>query len=75
MTGHAGCVNTINWNEKGSLLVSGSDDTQLCLWSERSFSTGAPAVCFQTGHRANIFCAKCARPLSRLHASSNENVV
>lgn len=27
--GHQGCVNAIAWNSKGSLLISGSDDTRV----------------------------------------------
>eukprot|EP00479_Gromia_sphaerica_P007411 TRINITY_DN245_c0_g1_i2.p1 TRINITY_DN245_c0_g1~~TRINITY_DN245_c0_g1_i2.p1 ORF type:complete len:135 (-),score=11.86 TRINITY_DN245_c0_g1_i2:8-412(-) len=29
---HEGCVNTIRWNENGTRLVSGSDDTSICVW-------------------------------------------
>ncbi|XP_042422929.1 uncharacterized protein LOC122010454 [Zingiber officinale] len=29
VVGHQGCVNAIAWNAKGSLLISGSDDTRL----------------------------------------------
>lgn len=27
--GHRGCVNAIAWNSKGSMLISGSDDTRV----------------------------------------------
>ena len=30
--GHAGCVNTVAFNDSGSILVSGSDDQQVILW-------------------------------------------
>ncbi|KAG6498513.1 hypothetical protein ZIOFF_038231 [Zingiber officinale] len=29
LIGHQGCVNAIAWNAKGSLLISGSDDTRV----------------------------------------------
>ncbi|XP_042445740.1 uncharacterized protein LOC122030598 [Zingiber officinale] len=29
VVGHQGCVNAIAWNAKGSLLISGSDDTRI----------------------------------------------
>lgn len=29
------CVNTVNWSENGDLLVSGSDDTRVCIWDYR----------------------------------------
>jgi hypothetical protein len=31
--GHDGCINTLDFNSDGSLLCSGSDDTQLLIWS------------------------------------------
>ncbi|KAL6504264.1 Protein ALTERED SEED GERMINATION 2 [Orobanche gracilis] len=29
LEGHRGCVNAISWNSSGSMLISGSDDTQV----------------------------------------------
>jgi WD40 repeat protein len=29
---HEGCVNTVHWNDPGDKLVSGSDDTRVCIW-------------------------------------------
>jgi WD repeat-containing protein 42A len=56
---HAGCVNTITWNETGSLLVSGSDDCCLCIWT---VSWSEAVACLKsavsTAHTRNIFCAK-----------------
>ncbi|KAG6484319.1 hypothetical protein ZIOFF_061121 [Zingiber officinale] len=45
-SGHQGCVNAIAWNAKGSLLISGSDDTRGLLHS------------IETGQNANIFSTK-----------------
>ncbi|XP_068641447.1 protein ALTERED SEED GERMINATION 2-like isoform X2 [Aristolochia californica] len=53
--GHQGCVNAITWNSKGSLLVSGSDDTRVNLWSYTSKSL---LHSIDSGHTANIFCTK-----------------
>jgi WD40 repeat protein len=53
---HAGCVNTVAWNEDASLLLSGSDDLSVCVWS-----TGAGFPCkgsVYTGHSHNIFSAE-----------------
>ncbi|TPX38646.1 hypothetical protein SeMB42_g06619 [Synchytrium endobioticum] len=64
LSAHTGCVNALSWNQGGDLLVSGSDDTHLCLWR---YSPGPSASAaqksqllarFPTGHRANIFSAK-----------------
>ncbi|CEM05226.1 unnamed protein product [Vitrella brassicaformis CCMP3155] len=52
---HHGCVNSINWNETGSMLVSGSDDTALCVWDYPSFKLRTR---IETGHLANIFCGR-----------------
>uniref|UniRef100_A0A2P2M8B7 WD and tetratricopeptide repeats protein 1 isoform X3 n=1 Tax=Rhizophora mucronata TaxID=61149 RepID=A0A2P2M8B7_RHIMU len=55
LEGHQGCVNAISWNSKGSLLVSGSDDTRMNIWSY----TGQKLLhSIDTGHSANIFCTK-----------------
>ncbi|PKA52956.1 Coatomer subunit alpha-2 [Apostasia shenzhenica] len=55
MEGHLGCVNAIAWNSSGSLLISGSDDTRVNIWS---YSNGGLCHCIDTGHSANIFCTK-----------------
>ena len=52
---HKGCVNTIRWNENGSLLLSGSDDCNLCIWSGETFEL---LSCIETGHSNNIFGAQ-----------------
>ncbi|XP_060199010.1 protein ALTERED SEED GERMINATION 2 isoform X3 [Lycium barbarum] len=53
--GHQGCVNAIAWNSKGSLLISGSDDTKMNIWS---YSSCKLLHSIETGHSANIFCTK-----------------
>ncbi|KAH7654664.1 WD and tetratricopeptide repeats protein 1 [Dioscorea alata] len=55
MEGHQGCVNALAWNSKGSLLISGSDDTCLNIWS---YTNGDLVQSIDTGHNANIFCTK-----------------
>jgi len=32
LEGHRGCVNRLSWNNTGTLLASGSDDTCIFLW-------------------------------------------
>ncbi|KAK0575444.1 hypothetical protein LWI29_000627 [Acer saccharum] len=51
LEGHQGCVNTISWNSKGSLLISGSDDTRINIWS---YSTRKLLHSIETGHTTNI---------------------
>uniref|UniRef100_A0A0D9VQH6 Anaphase-promoting complex subunit 4 WD40 domain-containing protein n=1 Tax=Leersia perrieri TaxID=77586 RepID=A0A0D9VQH6_9ORYZ len=55
LEGHLGCVNAIAWNSNGSLLLSGSDDTRICIWS---YGNGELLHDIETGHSANIFCTK-----------------
>ncbi|KAA8528339.1 hypothetical protein F0562_035694 [Nyssa sinensis] len=55
LEGHLGCVNAVAWNSKGSLLISGSDDTRINIWS---YSSRELLHSIETGHSANIFCTK-----------------
>ena len=53
---HAGCVNAVSWNDDASLLLSGSDDLCVCVWS-----LGTEFPCrgsVYTGHVHNIFSAE-----------------
>ncbi|CAK9148998.1 unnamed protein product [Ilex paraguariensis] len=55
LEGHQGCVNAVAWNSKGSLLVSGSDDTRINIWS---YSRRELLHSIESGHSSNIFCTK-----------------
>ncbi|XP_027353621.1 WD and tetratricopeptide repeats protein 1 isoform X2 [Abrus precatorius] len=55
LEGHLGCVNAVAWNSQGSLLISGSDDTRINIWS---YSGRKLLHSVDTGHSANIFCTK-----------------
>ncbi len=52
---HRGCVNTIAWNESGTLILSGSDDHRLVVTEPYSKRVVEDV---ETSHRANIFSAK-----------------
>lgn len=45
----------VNWNESGTLLVSGSDDQRVCVWD---YGTRAILAVIETAHEANIFCTR-----------------
>jgi WD and tetratricopeptide repeats protein 1 len=65
LSGHEGCVNCLEFSSKGNILVSGSDDLNICLWDPyRNKQTTK----FQTHHRGNIFSVK-------FLPKSNENQV
>jgi len=53
LSGHDGCVNTVCWNTDGTRLLSGSDDCDLGLWSQK----GALIAKVPTRHTNNIFGA------------------
>ncbi|XP_039050020.1 WD and tetratricopeptide repeats protein 1-like isoform X2 [Hibiscus syriacus] len=55
LEGHQGCVNAVAWNSDGSLLISGSDDERINIWS---YSGRKLLHSIETGHSANIFCTK-----------------
>ncbi|XP_048414032.1 WD and tetratricopeptide repeats protein 1 [Stegostoma tigrinum] len=55
LEGHSGCVNCLEWNEKGDLLASGSDDQHAILWDPFSCKK---LLTMHTGHTANIFTVK-----------------
>eukprot|EP00850_Spirogloea_muscicola_P006418 SM000030S11427 [mRNA] locus=s30:636830:642712:+ [translate_table: standard] len=55
LNGHSGCVNTIAWNRAGSLLVSGSDDTNINIWD---YCSRALLLSAKSGHSQNVFCTK-----------------
>lgn len=65
---HSGCVNTANFNEDGTLLVTGSDDLRLKIWQSSNFAdpdTIKNKGTVHTNHSMNIFHA-----LVRLHVIS-----
>jgi WD40 repeat protein len=53
---HTGCVNTASWSSCGRYLLTGSDDTHICIWDWEN--NGTLKSSFGTGHTSNIFCAK-----------------
>ncbi|XP_069828739.1 WD and tetratricopeptide repeats protein 1 isoform X2 [Dendropsophus ebraccatus] len=55
LQGHSGCVNCLEWNEKGDLLASGSDDQHMMLWDPFRHKK---LLSMHTSHTANIFSVK-----------------
>ncbi|KDP44126.1 hypothetical protein JCGZ_05593 [Jatropha curcas] len=52
LIGHEGCVNAVEFNSTGDLLVSGSDDTQVMFWD---WETKRRKISYPSGHSDNIF--------------------
>lgn len=55
LNGPDGCVNTLEFNFNGDILVSGSDDKHVMLWS---WATKTKTLCYASGHLDNIFQAR-----------------
>ncbi|KAI9251018.1 WD40-repeat-containing domain protein [Phascolomyces articulosus] len=56
LQGHDGCVNSLYWSHEGDKLLSGSDDTMVCVWLP--WENYRMAYAIETGHTSNIFSAK-----------------
>lgn len=52
---HRGCVNSIHWNDSGSLLLTAGDDKHIVITNPFSYEI---LVDYKTRHKTNIFCAK-----------------
>ncbi|XP_076654975.1 DDB1- and CUL4-associated factor 8 isoform X2 [Halictus rubicundus] len=52
---HRGCVNGLNFNQKGNLLASCSDDLAVIVWN---WAVGKKQHIFDTGHTSNVFQSK-----------------
>lgn len=55
LQGHAGCVNSVSFNETGDILLSGSDDLNIILWDWRANQSLQTYV---SGHTSNVFQAR-----------------
>ncbi|KAL1925033.1 uncharacterized protein VTP21DRAFT_4687 [Calcarisporiella thermophila] len=55
LKGHNGCVNTIHWNDTGELIVSGSDDCHINIWSPVKNPENPLIHSINSGHIINIF--------------------
>ncbi|KAF8397628.1 hypothetical protein HHK36_016548 [Tetracentron sinense] len=52
LDGHEGCVNAVEFNSTGDLLVSGSDDRQVIFWN---WTDKIKKFSYPSGHLDNIF--------------------
>lgn len=55
LSGHSGCVNCLEFNARGNILASASDDLNVFLWNPHESKL---LTSFQTPHRGNIFSVK-----------------
>ena len=52
LQGHRGCVNALNFNESGTVLVSAGDDLNVILWD---WLTKKEKTKYESGHHSNVF--------------------
>jgi WD40 repeat protein len=58
LSGHSGCVNSIEFSDDGSLLMTGSDDRSVCIYGAEDGTDGFGCrMRLQLRHDANIFNA------------------
>uniref|UniRef100_A0A8C9A749 DDB1- and CUL4-associated factor 8 n=1 Tax=Prolemur simus TaxID=1328070 RepID=A0A8C9A749_PROSS len=55
LEGHASCVNTVHFNQRGTWLASSSDDLKVIVWD---WMRQRPVLDFESGHESNVFHAK-----------------
>jgi len=55
LEGHEGCVNAVEFNSTGDILVSGSDDRQVMFWN---WESKTKLFDYHSGHEDNIFQTK-----------------
>lgn len=55
LNGHEGCVNAVEFDSTGDLLVSGSDDLHVKFWN---WETSTEKLSYPSGHMDNIFQTK-----------------
>ena len=55
---HDGCVNSLNFNEHGDLIASGSDDCNVAIWNWMK-NTKEPQLWYDSGHNSNVFQVYC----------------
>ncbi|DBA77747.1 TPA: hypothetical protein ACH3X2_008439 [Trebouxia sp. C0005] len=53
--GHSSTVNALDWSSDGEVLLSGSDDCRVKLWSAES---GKAVQSFDSGHTSSIYVTK-----------------
>lgn len=55
LNGHEGCVNAIEFNSTGDIVVSGSDDRDVIFWD---WQASSKKLSYASGHLDNIFQTK-----------------
>ncbi|XP_069682679.1 DDB1- and CUL4-associated factor 5 isoform X2 [Periplaneta americana] len=73
---HYGCVNAIEFSNKGELLASGGDDRRVLIWNveQAVHGVGKPAA-MRAQHISNIFCLGFDSTNSKIFSAGNDDQV
>ncbi|KAJ9582382.1 hypothetical protein L9F63_003275, partial [Diploptera punctata] len=73
---HYGCVNAIEFSNKGELLASGGDDRRVLIWNveQAVHGVGKPAA-MRSQHISNIFCLGFDSTNSKVFSAGNDDQV
>ncbi|EDO40269.1 predicted protein, partial [Nematostella vectensis] len=77
LRGHFGCVNAIEFSNKGGeLVVSGGDDRRVLVWDiERSLTNTKLSPAQMKGqHRSNIFCTVFSNDNNLIYSAGNYHI-
>lgn len=82
LIGHYGCVNAVEFSNKGGeLLISGGDDRRVLIWNlEKQLSSTlekkpGPNACMKGEHNSNIFCLAFDCENRRIFSGGNDDQV
>lgn len=72
LNNHEGCVNCLDFNENGSLLCSGSDDLNVCVWD---WQTNKLRKKLSTEHKHSVFHCEFCESGSSIITSARDGTV
>ncbi|XP_067012561.1 DDB1- and CUL4-associated factor 5 [Anabrus simplex] len=73
---HYGCVNAIEFSNKGELLVSGGDDRRVLIWNvEQAVHGVCKPAAMRAQHTSNIFCLGFDSINSKVFSAGNDDQV
>lgn len=73
---HYGCVNAIEFSNRGDLLVSGGDDRRVLIWNvEQAVYGVAKTVAMRSQHTSNIFCLGFDSTNHKVFSAGNDDQV
>jgi hypothetical protein len=77
LTGHYGCVNAINFSNKGGqFIVSGGDDRRVLVWRTEEAVCGlSHPITLKTEHASNIFSTVFDNSNEHVYSAGNDEVV